>query len=283
MLKHTVTQDHINSFRLHLVRAEKSLSTISKYIHDVSAFFQMVNDAPVTQETLIEYKQSLINQYQPTSVNSMLAALNHFFKWMGWELHVKALKIQRKVFCEEEKELSKEEYERLLQEAQRRGNTRLYLLMQTLASTGIRVSELRYITVEAVRKGRADIQCKGKNRVILIPSSLRKLLLTYTKEQKQKEGQIFVTKTGRSLNRSNIWRMLRSLCKGAGVDEAKVFPHNFRHLFARVFYKATKDIVKLADILGHSSISTTRIYMTSSGQEHAALLDSLGLIHPQVT
>lgn len=279
----TITQDYINSFRQYLICKEKSLSTISKYIHDVSAFFQMVNDTPVTQELLIEYKQSLITQYQPTSVNSMLAALNHFFKWMGWELHVKALKIQRKVFCEEEKVLSKEEYERLLKEALRRGNTRLHLLMQTLASTGIRVSELRYITVEAVRKGRADIQCKGKNRVILIPSSLRKLLLAYIKEHNQKEGQIFVTKTGRSLNRSNIWRMLRSLCKGAGVDEAKVFPHNFRHLFARVFYKATKDIVKLADILGHSNISTTRIYMTTSGHEHAALLDSLGLVLQKAT
>ena len=207
----------------------------------------------------------------------MLSALNHFFTWCGWELHVKALKIQHKLFRDEEKEWSKEEYLRLLDAAWNKSE-RLWLLIQTIGSTGIRVSELQYITVEAAKKGRTDIQCKGKTRTILLPLDLRKELLRYAKLHGIKNGPIFLTKTGRVMNRSNIWRALKSLCEAAGVLASKVFPHNLRHLFATTFYEAAKDIARLADVLGHSSINTTRIYIATSGQFHSQIIEGLGLV-----
>jgi site-specific recombinase XerD len=267
----------LTAFEQHLRESERASATIEKYLRDVTAFSLYIGDSAITKESLIDYKQHLQDSYAPASVNSMLSALNHFFTWCGWELHVRALKIQHKLFRDEEKELSKEEYLRLLDAAWNKSE-RLWLLIQTIGSTGIRVSELQYITVEAAKKGRTDIQCKGKTRTILLPLDLRKELIRYAKLHGIKNGPIFLTKTGRVMNRSNIWRALKSLCEAAGVLASKVFPHNLRHLFATTFYEAAKDIARLADVLGHSSINTTRIYIATSGQFHSQIIEGLGLI-----
>ena len=272
-----ITQPLLSAFQQHLRDCERASATIEKYLRDVTAFSLYIGDSAITKKSLIDYKQHLQDSYAPASVNSMLSALNHFFTWCGWELHVRALKIQHKLFRDEEKELSKEEYLRLLDAAWNKSE-RLWLLIQTIGSTGIRVSELQYITVEAAKKGRTDIQCKGKTRTILLPLDLRKELIRYAKLHGIKNGPIFLTKTGRVMNRSNIWRALKSLCEAAGVLASKVFPHNLRHLFATTFYEAAKDIARLADVLGHSSINTTRIYITTSGQTHSRIIEGLGLI-----
>jgi site-specific recombinase XerD len=276
-MAYVITHPLLSAFRQHLRDSERASATIEKYLRDVTAFSLYIGDSAITKESLIDYKQHLQDSYAPASVNSMLSALNHFFTWCGWELHVRALKIQHKLFRDEEKELSKEEYLRLLDAAWNKSE-RLWLLIQTIGSTGIRVSELQYITVEAAKKGRTDIQCKGKTRTILLPLDLRKELLRYAKLHGIKNGPIFLTKTGRVMNRSNIWRALKSLCEAAGVLASKVFPHNLRHLFATTFYEAAKDIARLADVLGHSSINTTRIYIATSGQFHSQIIEGLGLI-----
>ena len=276
-MAYIITQPLLSAFHQHLRDSERASATIEKYLRDVTAFSLYIGDSAITKESLIDYKQHLQDSYAPASVNSMLSALNHFFIWCGWELHVKALKIQHKLFRDEEKELSKEEYLRLLDAAWNKSE-RLWLLIQTIGSTGIRVSELQYITVEAAKKGRTDIQCKGKTRTILLPLDLRKELIRYAKLHGIKNGPIFLTKTGRVMNRSNIWRALKSLCEAAGVLASKVFPHNLRHLFATTFYEAAKDIARLADVLGHSSINTTRIYIATSGQFHSQIIEGLGLI-----
>ena len=276
-MAYVITHPLLSAFHQHLRDSERSSATIEKYLRDVTAFSLYIGDSAITKESLIDYKQHLQDSYAPASVNSMLSALNHFFTWCGWELHVRALKIQHKLFRDEEKELSKEEYLRLLDAAWNKSE-RLWLLIQTIGSTGIRVSELQYITVEAAKKGRTDIQCKGKTRTILLPLDLRKELIRYAKLHGIKNGPIFLTKTGRVMNRSNIWRALKSLCKAAGVLASKVFPHNLRHLFATTFYEAAKDIARLADVLGHSSINTTRIYIATSGQFHSQIIEGLGLI-----
>ena len=276
-MAYIITQPLLSAFHQHLRDSERASATIEKYLRDVTAFSLYIGDSAITKESLIDYKQHLQDSYAPASVNSMLSALNHFFTWCGWELHVRALKIQHKLFRDEEKELSKEEYLRLLDAAWNKSE-RLWLLIQTIGSTGIRVSELQYITVEAAKKGRTDIQCKGKTRTILLPLDLRKELIRYAKLHGIKNGPIFLTKTGRVMNRSNIWRALKSLCEAAGVLASKVFPHNLRHLFATTFYEAAKDIARLADVLGHSSINTTRIYITTSGQTHSRIIEGLGLI-----
>ena len=277
-MNYTITLHLISSFGQHLLEAEKAPATIEKYIRDVTVFFRFAGNTEITKEVLIAYKEQLLKEYKPASINSMLAALNHFFAYCGWELHIKALKVQRSMFLDETKELTKDEYFRLLDAAKRQKKEQLWLLIQTLCATGIRVSELQFITVEAARQGSTDIQCKGKNRTILLPSSLRKELLRYAKARKIKSGPIFLTRTGRMMNRSNIWRALKALCKAAGVLASKVFPHNLRHLFATAFYEAAKDISRLADVLGHSSINTTRIYITTSGCLHRQIMDGLGLV-----
>ena len=277
-MNYTITSHLISSFRQHLLEAEKAPATIEKYIRDVTAFFKFTGNAEVTKETLIAYKEMLLKKYKPASINSMLAALNHFFAYCGWELHIKALKVQQSMFLDEAKELTKDEYFRLLDAAKRQKKEQLWLLIQTLCATGIRVSELQFITVEAAKQGSTTIQCKGKNRTILLPGSLQKELLRYAKARKIKTGSIFLTRTGRMMNRSNIWRALKALCKMAGVLASKVFPHNLRHLFATAFYEAAKDISRLADVLGHSSINTTRIYITTSGCLHRQIMDGLGLV-----
>lgn len=279
MTGHFLTSTEIERFRNYLREEEKSKNTIEKYIRDVTAFSEFC-DGKTTKDTVIAYKQSLIDGgYAVRSINSMLASLNSLFSFLGWyELRVKSLKVQQQVFCPEEKELTRAEYERLCRTAERKQNQRLCIILQTICGTGIRVSELQFITVEAVRKGEAMVSLKGKTRSIFIVRDLQKKLLRYISEQKITTGSVFVTRTGKPLSRTNIWREMKSLCIEAEVNPEKVFPHNLRHLFARVFYGIEKDIAKLADILGHSSINTTRIYIISTGTEHRQRMERMRLI-----
>ena len=275
----SITEKQIQKFRKYLVNEEKSDATIEKYIRDVTAFVKWLGGEIPRKERVIQYKKRLIVQYKTASVNSILSSLNMFFEYADWhKMKVKTLKTQRKIFADKSKELTKTEYERLLTAAKDKKNERLYYLMQTIASTGLRVSEIKYVTCEAVKCGQAVINCKGKIRQIFLPKKLCGMLKGYIKAQNIKSGSVFVSKTGKPLDRSNIWKMLKGLCETAGVSRDKVFPHNFRHLFARTFYSLQKDIVRLADILGHSSIETTRIYTIESGEEHMRQLQRLGLL-----
>ena len=274
-----ITAQSIARFKSHLVSEERSEATVEKYIRDVKTFAEYAQSKAVRKETVIAYKKHLQGNYAVRSINSMLASLNSFFAFLGWrDLRVKSLKVQQRVFCLEEKELTKEEYARLCKAAERRKNPRLCLLLQTICGTGIRVSELQYITVESVRRGEAAVKCKSKTRTVFIVKALRQKLLRYAAEQGIKSGMIFITRTGKPLGRTNIWREMKSLCAEANVNPKKVFPHNLRHLFARVFYAVEKDIAKLADILGHSSINTTRIYIISTGTEHRRRMERMRLI-----
>lgn len=279
MKGHFLTSKEIERFRNYLRDEEKSENTLEKYVRDVTAFSAFC-DGTITKDTVIAYKQSLIDGgYAVRSINSMLASINSLFSFLGWyELRVKSLKVQQQVFCPEEKELTKAEYERLCRTAERKQNERLCLILQTICGTGIRVSELQFITVEAVRKGEATVSLKGKTRSIFIVRDLQKKLLRYISEQKITAGAVFVTRTGKPMSRTNIWREMKTLCIEAEVNPEKVFPHNLRHLFARVFYGIEKDIAKLADILGHSSINTTRIYIISTGTEHRQRMERMRLI-----
>ena len=274
-----ISQSLITGFKEHLMYEEKSPSTISKYIRDVTEVGQCMGERVVTKADVINYKQNLIEKYSPASVNSVLSSLNCFFLYCEWyELRVKTLKIQRKIFSAVNKELTKEEYERLLKAALTLKNKRLYYLMQTICSTGIRVSELKFITVESLSEGRAVINCKGKMREVIIPSKLCKILKKYANQRGINTGCIFCTSTGKPIDRSNIWSDMKKLCKSANVEESKVFPHNLRHLFARTYYSLQKDIVRLADILGHSNVNTTRIYTIESGEVHRKQIQRLGLL-----
>ena len=274
-----ITSKHINEFKTYLQNEERAEATVEKYIRDIHAFSAWLGGREISKNAVLAYKDYLIETYAPASVNSILSSLNSFFRFMEWhDCHVKTLKIQRQIFAKSERELTKAEYERLLSAAHKQGNRRLYYLMQTLCSTGIRVSELKFITAQAVRTGQANIRCKGKMRTVFLPKQLCKMLSGYMKEQFIAEGSVFQTKTGKPINRSNVWRMLKDLCESAGVSKDKVFPHNFRHLFARTFYSLQKDVVRLADILGHSSINTTRIYTMESGAVHLRQMQKLGLL-----
>ena len=279
MKGHYLTNKEIEKFRNYLREEEKSENTMEKYIRDVTAFSAFC-DGTITKDTVIAYNQNLIDSgYAVRSINSMLASINSLFSFLGWyELRVKSLKVQQQVFCPEEKEMTKAEYERLCRTAERKQNERLCLILQTICGTGIRVSELQFITVEAVRKGEATVSLKGKTRSIFIVRDLQKKLLRYISEQHIMTGAIFITRTGKPLSRTNIWREMKNLCLEAEVNPEKVFPHNLRHLFARVFYDIEKDIAKLADILGHSSINTTRIYIISTGTEHRQRMERMRLI-----
>jgi integrase/recombinase XerD len=272
-------KEKIMAFIQHLGQEERSSATLVQYQRDISQFLDYAGDTSLTKALVIRYKEELQRQLQPSSVNTKLAAINGFFSFLGRaELRVKQLKIQRRPFCPKEKELTKAEYLRLIDAANRQENEKLSLLIQTICGTGIRVSELCFVTAEAVASGEAHIHLKGKNRTILITGKLRKALKSYLKRRGITSGPVFVTKTGRALDRSNIWKMMKALCASAGVEREKVFPHNLRHLFARCFYSVDRDIAKLADILGHSSINTTRLYIVSSGQEHRRKMDTLGLV-----
>lgn len=267
-------------FARHLRQEERSPGTVAKYLRDVSAFAHWLGSAPVTKELATGWKEHLRTQgYAPTTINSMLAAINGLFHFLGWdECRVKFLKVQRRLFRDAGRELTRPEYDRLLETARERGQERLALLMETICATGIRVSEVRHITVEAARRGRAEIASKGKVRIILLPNKLCRKLLKYAQKQKTVSGEIFLTGNGKPLTRRQIWAEMKRLCKRARVAPSKVFPHNLRHLFATAFYRVSRDIVKLADVLGHSSIETTRIYLISTGAEHQRQLDRLGLV-----
>ena len=273
-----LNKEMIKEFNTYLIQEEKSPATVEKYLRDVQAFQAFAKKREVTKEVVQNWKETLVKgSYAASSVNSMLASLNSLLNFLGWEeCKVKSLKIQRQSYCSEEKELTKEEYLRLLKAAER--HPQMKLVMETICGTGIRVSELRFFTVDAVRRGKIQISCKSKIRTILIPGKLRKMLLDYGKHQGIREGVIFRTKSGRPLSRSYIWAQMKKLCPDAGVMDSKVFPHNLRKLFARIFYKVAKDIVKLADVLGHSSINTTRIYIMTTGEEHRRQLERLGLV-----
>ena len=279
MTKRVITAKIIAEFREYLALAERSRITIEKYIRDAKAFAAYAKNSIVTKEIAIAYKKHLQESYAVRSVNSMLASINSLFSFLGWhDLRVRALKLQQQVFCPEKKELTKAEYTRLCRTAERKHNERLNLILQTICGTGIRVSELQYITVEAVKHGEAVVNCKAKTRSVFIVKELKQKLLRYAAEQGIKSGMIFVTRTGKPVSRTNIWREMKALCAAANVDPQKVFPHNLRHLFARVFYGLEKDIAKLADILGHSSINTTRIYIISTGSEHRRRMENMRLI-----
>lgn len=274
-----ITAKVVAEFNEHLILEERSEITIEKYIRDVKSFSAYTQNTAITKEVVIAYKKHLQENYAVRSVNSMLASINSLFSFLGWhDLRVKSLKLQQQVFCSEEKELTKAEYTRLCRAAERKHNERLNLILQTICGTGIRVSELQYITVEAVKNGEAVVNCKAKTRSVFIVKELKQKLLRYVAEQNIKSGMIFVTRTGKPISRTNIWREMKALCEEANVNPQKVFPHNLRHLFARVFYGIEKDIAKLADILGHSSINTTRIYIISTGTEHRQRMENIRLI-----
>ncbi len=278
-MEREIRQEYIQEFEKYLLCEERSGATVYKYLHDIQVFYDFMTGRALSKTAVLEYKSKLLNRYAVTSANSMLAAVNTFFRYFGWyELCVKQYKIQKSAFCSEEKELTKAEYIRLIETAKNNGNERLNLIIQTICGSGIRVSELQYITVETVKKGEALVNCKGKNRRIFIVEQLRKKLLRYIERQKIQEGAVFVTKTGKSVSRHNIWRDMKSLCKEANVSPGKVFPHNLRHLFARTFYGIEKDIAKLADILGHASINTTRIYIITTATEHRRKMENMRLI-----
>ena len=268
----------IDAYRDNLIREEKSTATVEKYLRDVRAFYRYVGEKSITKELVIAYKKQLMEkQYTVKSINSMLVSVNSLLTFLGWtDYKVKSIKQQRQIYCAEDKELTKAEYLRLLEAAKKKQQLRL--VMETICGTGIRVSELRYFTVEAVRQGEIIVICKAKTRTILLPGKLKKLLLDYAKRKQIQTGPIFITRNGKPLNRSNIWSDMKKLCEEAGVKSSKVFPHNLRKLFARTFYGIEKDIAKRADILGHSSIDTTRIYIMSTGTEHRRKIERLGLV-----
>lgn len=269
----------IEDFKGYLRQEEKSANTIAKYVRDLRALFSYLNGEALDKEKLLGWKEKLMKSHAPSSVNSMLAAANHFLDWKGCgEYKVKPLKMQREIFCKQERELTKNEYVRLVNAAKRKQNHRLSLLLQTICATGIRVSELSFITLEAVKTGRAVVDCKGKNRIIFLPKELCRTLRYFCREENISNGVIFRTRNGIPLNRSNIWRDMKALCESAGVSREKVFPHNLRHLFAKSYYQLEKDLSRLADLLGHSNISTTRLYTMESGSEHSKQIERLGLV-----
>lgn len=273
-----LTNLNIQEFSEFLCREEKSAATQEKYLRDTAVFRTYAEGVEITKELVISWKKHLIEQgYAVRSINSMLASVNSLLDFLGLpNCKAKNIRMQQQTYCTEDKELTKAEYMRLLEAS--RKNEQLNLVIQTMCGTGIRVSELQYFTVEAVRYGEVTVDCKNKTRTILVPGKLRNILLNYAKRQGITAGTLFITRTGKPLNRSNIWAAMKKLCEVAGVKASKVFPHNLRKLFARTFYGIEKDIAKLADILGHSSINTTRIYIMTTGTEHRRKLDRLGLI-----
>lgn len=279
MKKRILEKKKMQAFELYLRNDERSAATIEKYMRDVRYFAELVGASEISKQTVLEYKNKLGASYAVSSANSMIAALNSFLHFCGWhDLCIKQFKVQRQAYCSEEKELTRAEYLRLLDAANARHNERLNLIIQTICATGIRVSELQYITVEALQRGEAVVNCKGKNRRIFIVPDLKKKLLRYVREHKIISGIVFVTRSGKPISRSNIWKEMKSLCEQANVSPGKVFPHNLRHLFARTFYGIEKDIAKLADILGHASINTTRIYIVTTGAEHKRKMEYMRLI-----
>ena len=269
---------NLEMFRSWLLEEEKSPLTVEKYLRDVGAFLGWKGKRPLEKGAVLEFKEVLVERYAVASVNSMLSSLNCWLSWQGrGDCRVKILKTQRQAFCSEEKELTKGEYQRLLGAS--RSDRRLCLLLQAICATGIRVSEHRFLTVEALKSGFATVRSTGKTRTVFIPRKLCKTLLSFAKTRKIQTGPVFISRTGKPLDRSRIWAMMKSLCAAAGVPEKKVFPHNLRHLFARIFYTMERDIVRLADILGHSSINTTRIYTAETGTTHRRQIEKMPLLY----
>lgn len=275
-----LTAERIAAYGRYLKQEERTPATLEKYLRDVRAFALWLDGRPVTKEAVTSWKERLLMERRaPSTVNAALSALNGLFRFLGWEgCRARFVKVQRRLFRDPARELSRPDYDRLIATARELGKERLALVMETICATGVRVSELRYLTVEAVQRGRAEISLKGKVRVILIPTKLARKLLKYAKKNKTVSGEIFLTGNGKSLSRRQIWAEMKRLCVQAGVEPSRVFPHNLRHLFATAYYRAYRDIAKLADVLGHSSIETTRIYLLTSGAEHQRQLDRLGLV-----
>ncbi len=276
----TVTNESLMRFEKFLREEERSPGTIEKYLRDVRMFSGWLAGYPITKELTLAWKDELLQSGRaPSTVNSMLAAVNSFFHFMGWqELHLKAIRLQRSFFRSNGRELTREEYEKLVEAACRKGDEQLALLMETICATGIRVSELRYITMEATKNGKTQISMKGKFRTILLPSQLCRKLKKYAVKNGIKKGEIFLNAKGNSLDRRWIWAKMKALCRFADISKEKVFPHNLRHLFARCFYRASRDLSALADMLGHSSIETTRIYLVSTEEIYAKKIARLGLV-----
>lgn len=269
----------IKEYEVYLMEQEKSLLTIKKYIQDLKRMYEYFGDKELSKISLIEWKNVLTKSYSSSSVNTILAAANGFLEFNGWcDLKIKPLKIQKNIFCDEKKELTRDDYLKLIKAAEKSNNKRLSLIIQTICSTGIRVSELSFITVQSVYSGKAEINNKGKRRIIFIPVKLSIILKKYIRKQKISSGVIFITKGGKPVDRSNIWREMKNLCEESGVKSEKVFPHNLRHLFAKIYYSAEKDLSRLADILGHTNINTTRIYTMESGSVHLKQLDKMNLV-----
>ena len=274
-----INENTLAQFAARLRAEERSPATVEKYRREAAQFAVWLNDREADRERALAYKAELSESRTPAGINGAVAALNRLFDFLELpECRLRAVRVQRRIFRDEERELTEKEYRRLLAAARARKNERLMLVMESICATGIRVSELRFFTVEAVRLGRAEVTNKGKTRTVFLPEKLQKALLQYAKAQKTNSGPVFVTKSGRPLDRSNIWRDMKALCREAGVADRKVFPHNLRHLFARTFYGLEKDIVRLADILGHSSINTTRIYTMESGYVHRRQLEKMRLV-----
>lgn len=279
-MKRKITEKEINNYIRNLGEKERSKATIEKYRRDIKKFQRYLGEEEVVQKNIIDWKNELLEYgYKISSINSMLAAINSFLDFLDWkDCKVKLLCVQKENFVKPELELSIGEYEKLLRTAKNEGKDRICIIMQTICSTGIRISELPFITVIAVKKGCTQIHLKGKIRTVFLPDCLRKILLLYIKKNGIAEGSVFVTKGNLPVNRSNIWREMKSLCKKAGIEESKVFPHNLRHLFARTHYTKYHDIIRLSDIMGHSSVDTTRIYMMESGKTHIWQINQLKLV-----
>ena len=280
MKNRSISGEHLIRFRKRLEDEERSAATVEKYLRDVAQFASFLAGGVVTKASVARWKARLLEEGQsPSTVNGKLTALDRFLAFAGWaDCRVRHLKLQRRLFRDSDRELTWEEYGRLVAAAGAAGKERLELLLESVCATGVRVSEVRYLTVEAAQRGRTEISLKGKIRAILIPGKLCRKLLKYARKQKIASGEIFLTRGGKSLSRKQIWAEMKGLCQKAGVASSKVFPHNLRHLFARTFYRACRDVAKLADVLGHSSIETTRIYLISTGAEHARALERLRLV-----
>ena len=279
MKRQKLQETMIPPYETALREAEKSAATIEKYLRHVRQFVAHDAGRRIDKALVLEYKTRLGKLYAPSSANAALAAVNGFLRFWGFEsCCVKPFKVQKQVYCSEEKELTREEYVRLIKAAKEKSSERLALLLETICATGIRVSELPYITVEAVARGEAVVHCKGKTRTVFLPAALQKKLRRYMQSQKIQSGPVFITRTGKPMNRSNIWREMKALCERANVAPSKVFPHSLRHLFARTFYSIDHDVAKLADILGHSNINTTRIYIITTGAEHRRKMETMRLV-----
>lgn len=266
-------------YQEYLYEEEKTTATIKKYICDLKKLLIYAGGREVTKKMMIEYKEALRKKYKLTSINSFLVAANRLFEYLGWyDLRVKTYRIQKEVFVPEKRNLSKEEYKKLVRIALKKGKKRLAMILQTICATGIRVSELSSVTVESILKGVVEIYCKGKQRLVLLPKKLQRKLLRYIQGNGIVSGVVFCTSGGKAVDRSNVWKEMKLLSEDAEVSGEKVYPHNLRHLFAKEFYAVEKDIAKLADVLGHSSMETTRIYIKTTSEEHQRQLDCMNLV-----